>query len=547
MALAEDSSQLKLDGIIGFSGSVQDGVHVVRSEHLPGSREWIIYPLGSLVVVRQTGTGSRAVVAFLQGHSNDVSCLCVSGDGRRLASGQDSHQGVAADVIVWDLVEACEGALAGESASEKVLLHRLRQHKGSVQAVGINSTDSLLATLGGRDDNALVIWDLESGEPICGQPAAADNALALQWLHGNPDRLITCGARHLRVWQVDVSLPKLHAMDALLGTLKRVMRCISVGSDDAFAYVGTTTGEVLKFAIDRDGIQLPNDPDRVRPMLKAVSPKRVGMGVHTCQCLTNPRTGNDNVIVGAGDGTLLLLNTDLNAIANKKEQLLGAVTSISMPNRESGQFVVCTAEANRYRVAVKDWQADLVATAHVGMPRHGERDRVLRGRAHGRHGQRLLLVAPAEDAPQSPLRADEPAAAHALWPLRAEGLPHPRPRRDASVERGRVPPLRRQLRARGLERLRRAAPRADHRRLAPGPEDGQAAAQAPRRGPEDQVQDAQDGPRRGHGGVGALASTRVIRPNEAQTRHASRYTFRGGQRLKGWGAAASFQAAASTS
>ena len=33
-------------------------------------------------------------------------------------------------------------------------------------------------------------------------------------------------------------------MDALLGTLKRVMRCISVGSDDAFAYVGTTTGGI---------------------------------------------------------------------------------------------------------------------------------------------------------------------------------------------------------------------------------------------------------------------------------------------------------------
>ena len=59
MALAEDSTALKLDGIIGFSGSVQDGVHVVRSEHLPGSREWIIYPLGSLVVVRQTGGRAR--------------------------------------------------------------------------------------------------------------------------------------------------------------------------------------------------------------------------------------------------------------------------------------------------------------------------------------------------------------------------------------------------------------------------------------------------------------------------------------------------------
>ena len=164
MALADDATTLKLDGIIGFSGSVPHGLQVVRSPHLPGDREWLIYPLGSQIVVRQSGASSaRAVLAFLEGHSNDVSCLCVSKDGRTLASGQTSFQGVSADVLVWNLVEACEAALAGEPASEKALVHRLRQHKGAVQAVGVNATDTLLATLGGRDDNALVIWDLETG------------------------------------------------------------------------------------------------------------------------------------------------------------------------------------------------------------------------------------------------------------------------------------------------------------------------------------------------------------------------------------------------
>ncbi|KAJ8610542.1 hypothetical protein CTAYLR_009751 [Chrysophaeum taylorii] len=363
MALAEEASQLKLDGLIGFSGSVTNGLHVVRSANLPGTGEWIVYPLGSLVVVRQSGTSSA--VAFLQSHSDDVSCVCVSHDGTRLASGQDSHQGVAADVIVWDLQEACEAALAGETVSDKVVVHRLRQHKGSVQAVSVNATDTLLATLGGRDDNALVVWDLKSGAAICGQPAAADNTLALRWLNKNPDRLITCGSRHLRVWQVDASLPKLHAVDASLGTLKRVMRCVGVTADDEFAYVGTTTGEVLKFTIDRDGIQLPNDPDRLRPMLKHVSSKRVGMGVCACECWTNPKSGNDNVLVGGGDGSLLMFNGELNTVQNKKEDLQGAVTSISLVARDEPVFYVGTSEANRYRVDIKEWRADLLSTAHV--------------------------------------------------------------------------------------------------------------------------------------------------------------------------------------
>ena len=198
MALAADALRLKLEGLVGYGGSVVDGMKVIRSSKLPGSRDWLVYPLGSLVVIRQAQTDDAAGrIGFLQGHSNDVSCLCVSRDGTRLASGQTAQQGVAADVLVWDLRGACEELCERTTiSSEKMLLHRLRQHKGSVQGVSINASDTLLATLGGRDDNALVVWDLATGEAICGQPAAAENALALRWLHSNPDRLVTCRSRN---------------------------------------------------------------------------------------------------------------------------------------------------------------------------------------------------------------------------------------------------------------------------------------------------------------------------------------------------------------
>ena len=170
MALADDAVTLKLDGLIGFSGDVPGGLKVVRSPNLPGDREWLVYPLGSQVVVRQSGTSrGKSNLTFLTGHNDDVSCVCVSRDGRTLVTGQTAVQGVMSDVLVWDLAEACECALSGDSqGGERALKHRLRQHKSGVQAVAINCNDTFLATLGGRDDNALVIWDLDSGEAICG-------------------------------------------------------------------------------------------------------------------------------------------------------------------------------------------------------------------------------------------------------------------------------------------------------------------------------------------------------------------------------------------
>ena len=39
--LSDDAAALKLDGIIGFSGAVPHGLKVVRSDSLPGERDWL--------------------------------------------------------------------------------------------------------------------------------------------------------------------------------------------------------------------------------------------------------------------------------------------------------------------------------------------------------------------------------------------------------------------------------------------------------------------------------------------------------------------------
>ena len=354
-AMKEDAVEMAPEAVIGFSGHVPNGL-----QYTPDGK-YVVYPLGSIVVLKDVRKNTQA---FLEGHSNDVSCLAVSHDGTKLASGQINHAGVRADVLIWDLEVAKQNCEALTPSAGGCLVSRLHQHLAKVQAVGFSCDDKYLATLGGQDDNALVIWDVERAQSICGSPAAPDSALTLHWLNGRNDRLVTAGHYHLRVWQVDVGLPKLHAMDAKMGNMKRVIQCLSVTANDEFAYAGTKTGELLRFNIDRDPIQSFNDPDRVRPTLKAFSKERFGKGIKAVCCVLNPSTGSTNTLVGGGDGSVALFNPSMNIVAGRKAEMMGAIMSISLAPDGTG-FMAGTDQANRY-YATLDMAVELRGTCHAG-------------------------------------------------------------------------------------------------------------------------------------------------------------------------------------
>ena len=322
----------------------------------------MFYPLGSIIVLRNISTGKQA---FLEAHDDNVSCITASRDNKYLASGQDSYGTLKADVMVWDLKKAITNCDAGIPAAGGCLIHRLKQHIGKVQSVDFSCDGQFLLTLGGQDDNDLVVWDVNSGVGICGSPAAKDSALCAKWLNNRNDRLVTAGNYHLRVWQVDVTAPRIHAMDAKMGSMQRVMQCISIDNDDSHAYCGTKTGETLKFKIDRDDIQSFNDPDRVRPTLQDYSRVRMSKGVKSVACVINPATGNTNILVGGGDGTVKFMNPLLNDIKGKSEKLSGAVTSLSV-NPSGVGFYAGTDLSQRYYIDLKSFVPELRGTCHYG-------------------------------------------------------------------------------------------------------------------------------------------------------------------------------------
>ena len=119
-----------------------------------------------------------------------------------------------------------------------------------------------------------------------------DSSLCCKWLNHRNDRIVTGGNYHVRVWQIDFSLPKLHPMDVKLGSVRRVITSMDITADDSLAYCGTSTGDILKIKIERNEIQGFNDPDTIVPSLAGISKDKFSRGVKVLMCVINESSGN---------------------------------------------------------------------------------------------------------------------------------------------------------------------------------------------------------------------------------------------------------------
>lgn len=154
-------------------------------------------------------------------------------------------------------------------------------------------------------------------------------------------------------------------MDVKLGSVRRVVISLAITPDDHIAYCGTTTGDVLKVKIDRNEIISFKDPDQQVPQMIGVTKERFAKGVRAIRCIVNPATGNTNVLVGAGDGTLAFINPNMNLVAGYKTQLMGGITSISV-HPKGDKFAVGTDQCNRYEVSKDLIEAELKTSCHFG-------------------------------------------------------------------------------------------------------------------------------------------------------------------------------------
>jgi WD40 repeat protein len=146
---------------------------------------------------------------------------------------------VQADIIVWDF-------------ETRQLRNRFTLHKGKIQAVAFSPNDKYIASVGGQDDNSVIVWDLEQNIAVCGSPASQDSAgvaLSLTFLNNSDEHFITGGYSTLRVWEINSIQRKVKPVDCQLGQIKRVITCIYVDQQDENMFCGTTTGDILRINI----------------------------------------------------------------------------------------------------------------------------------------------------------------------------------------------------------------------------------------------------------------------------------------------------------
>ncbi|PFH33243.1 flagellar associated protein [Besnoitia besnoiti] len=316
--------ELQLKAVVGFSGSLPNGLI------LHPNPTYLICGLGSAIVVRNVTEKSQK---FLQGHDNKISCIALSPSGRLIASGQRTHKGFLADIIIWDFFQAKE-------------LHRLRLHKESVQDLAFSKDETYLATLGGQDDNNLVVWNVADGKAICGTTAAADATLCVKFFNKTETYLLTAGCYHVRIWQLDAKNKKLRPNECQLGKLQRVTQCVLITPDDSLAYCGTQSGDVMEISL-RHGLYKRSGPTN------GVFPRGITSGAHL---------PNGDMLIGTGEGIIAKIEAE--SLATKGTcQILGPVTSIVVtPDHQ--HFFAGTRQGNIYWVDVASLTPDIRYTCH---------------------------------------------------------------------------------------------------------------------------------------------------------------------------------------
>ena len=319
-----EQKSLNLMAIIGFSGKVPDGLI------LHPDNETLIFPIGSQIIVRNVLTRQDS---FLRGHDNDISIMALSKSGRYLASGQKTFSGFKADIIIWDLTTLS-------------LIHRFSIHKVIIQSLDFSFNDKYLVSVGGRDDNNLIVWDVQTGKALSGATAGTAFVRQVKFFNLSDNKFITCQDYGIRIWNVDYELKKLSHIEVNFGNLKRIPLSMVLDPLDKFAYFGTQSGDILEI-------------DLVHAIYKRIGPvkKLFSQGVITIKMLPN-----SDLLVGTGNGTIAKIGF-IDFKIKKEGKVLGAVTSITLTAESSFMFVG-TDQSNIYWVETSSLKSEIRNTCH---------------------------------------------------------------------------------------------------------------------------------------------------------------------------------------
>jgi WD40 repeat protein len=150
-------------------------------------------PLESAVKIWDAKTGE--LVTTLKGHTNTVTCLAWTKDGKTLISGSWDHL-----IRTWDTTKWEQTAV-------------LDEHTGHVINIAISPNDRILASV--SRDNTARLWDLDNGQPICPPIQHAESVNCVSFLEDGKRLATGCNDANAYIWDVAVILKEAGLDDIL--------------------------------------------------------------------------------------------------------------------------------------------------------------------------------------------------------------------------------------------------------------------------------------------------------------------------------------------
>jgi len=346
-----DTQDLELERIIGFNGKVDGGLMVHPD------REHIVYPLGNNIIIEDITNEAKQCI--LSSHTNNVTCIAISNDGRYIVSGQETFMGFKASIILWDY-------------ATKSVVTKWDLHKVKVQALAFSVNGKYVISLGGQDDGSVVVWDLATKEPICGSPAQVESAgitTCLATSNTDDNVFVTGGDNTLRVWTLDKENRKIRPSNTNLGGFKRVITCIEMVDDQdesmPYFFCGTTTGDILCINKSTNILQceFPQKNKFTKGVTAVSFVKMNGKQFNVLIGSGNGVVGNYSICIGFEKGNKVKTAFKHRADAEPWKHCDDAVTSIA--KRGAGhQFFVGTDRSQVYKFSFADFTSDLIKTCH---------------------------------------------------------------------------------------------------------------------------------------------------------------------------------------
>ncbi len=275
---------------------------------------------------------------FLRAHNDRVTCIAISASGSLLASGQ---RGDDSNVYVWDY-------------ERKSILYTIEDHDGLVQDLAFSHDERILATLGGSEDNKLIIWDISTGAIIASSCKVPVGTLCVTFggfvkdiKRRDTDHYLVCtaGKDGLLMWDLDPYTgeftPFRLAGDAK-ATITRTITAVCFSEDRELVYGATTSGDFVVASM------------RSQRIVQTVQATKLG--------LDSIIQVDGGIMTGCGDNTIKLF--DKNYEFKKELMCDGIVIGLSL-SQDKLEALATTSSGTVYRVNIAAMEHIVISEGHT--------------------------------------------------------------------------------------------------------------------------------------------------------------------------------------